>query len=104
MVEPPPKRARRSLEEPVVPVAPEENRVQTRRSSRRKEEQAKVEKPTPKARNDQPPKASKKLPEHDTSKATEDQAPSDEESEEPDVVVGNTGVIGLEPIQNEEEG
>ncbi|RAK92415.1 hypothetical protein BO79DRAFT_235679 [Aspergillus costaricaensis CBS 115574] len=104
VVEPPPKRARRSLDEPVVPAAIEENRVQTRRSSRRKEEQAKVEKPTPKARNDQPPKTSKKVPEHDTSKDVEDQAPSDEESEEPEIVVENTGVIGLEPIQNDEEG
>ncbi|PYI07266.1 hypothetical protein BO78DRAFT_367178 [Aspergillus sclerotiicarbonarius CBS 121057] len=108
-VEPPPKRPRRSLEEAAVPPASEENRVQTRRSSRRKEEQLKAEKvekaekATQKTRNEQPPKINQQVSEAATPKASEDQAPSDEESEEQDVVE-DTNVIGLEAIQNDEEG
>ena len=63
----------------------------------------KAEKTTQKACNEQPPKSNQRVSETGTSKSSEEQAPADEESEEQDALE-DTNVIGVEAIQNDEEG
>ncbi|PYH97032.1 polynucleotide 5'-hydroxyl-kinase grc3 [Aspergillus ellipticus CBS 707.79] len=105
VVEPPPKRARRSLEQPIpVPPPSEENQVPLRRSSRRTEQKPQNEKATQEARVDQAPKASQQVTERGSSRASEVQAPSDEESEEQDVVVNGSNGVGLEALEGDVDG
>ncbi|PWY91003.1 hypothetical protein BO70DRAFT_307454 [Aspergillus heteromorphus CBS 117.55] len=104
VVEPPPKRARRSLEkQSTVPSPTEENPAQLRRSSRRKEDKSKTEKATQPARADPVPETSQQATEPVSPNSSEDQESSDEELEE-DVTVNGSEGVGLGALEGDADG